>query len=198
MFFVSLSELTSELNDLSSDIKKYDDTTMKDRLKSIRELLNKTQSQMASLIDISPRAWQSYEMGKSVPGGKVLLSLAGLGFNVNWILTGEGPMRIDEHRRHTREDMVSGVSLGDKGALQSDNLGLGESVELLAKIYNSGDQVLIRAIAANLQAFGAAINDRHRADQAIKLMGGMEERITALEKRLETEKEEPKRAATGG
>ena len=37
--------------------------------------------------------WRAYEAGSSVPGGNVLEALVRLGFNANWILTGEGEMR---------------------------------------------------------------------------------------------------------
>jgi hypothetical protein len=44
---------------------------------------------MAQSLNISPRTWQDYEGGVNVPGWKVLEGLARMGFNVNWILTGE-------------------------------------------------------------------------------------------------------------
>ena len=74
--------------------------------------------------------------------------------------------------------------------LPSDNLGLGESVELLAKIYNSGNKVLIRAIAANLNAFGEAIDNKALAQKAIDMMDGMNRRILAMENDLAKLKEE--------
>ncbi len=42
------------------------------------------------LINMSYKGWQQYESGDSIPGGKVLAALSKLGFNINWILTGEG------------------------------------------------------------------------------------------------------------
>jgi len=65
---------------------------MKDRLKQVRQKLGKSQRAMAALIGMSYKGWQQYESGVSIPGGAVLESLARLGFNVNWILTGEGLM----------------------------------------------------------------------------------------------------------
>lgn len=47
---------------------------------------------MAKLIDIAYQGWQNYEKGANKPGSEVLESLAKLGFNINWILTGEGLM----------------------------------------------------------------------------------------------------------
>ena len=66
---------------------------MKDRLKTLRELVGKDQKDMADALKISFRSWQDYELGKSVPGGKVFEALAFLGYNVNWVLTGEGSMK---------------------------------------------------------------------------------------------------------
>ncbi len=48
---------------------------------------------MAEQLKISFRSWQDYELGKSVPGGKVFEALAKLGFNANWLLTGEGAIQ---------------------------------------------------------------------------------------------------------
>ncbi len=51
---------------------------------------------MAALIKVSYKGWQRYEAGDNIPGGNVLQSLAKLGFNTNWILTGKGEMYITE------------------------------------------------------------------------------------------------------
>lgn len=63
-----------------------------ERLKQVRENLGYTQKEMAKAINTNPQTWQVYESGKSVPGGNVLEALARMGFNVNWLLTGEGEM----------------------------------------------------------------------------------------------------------
>ncbi len=62
------------------------------RFKMVRDSLGYSQREMAKKLDSSLGALQSYESGKSVPGGNVLEALARLRFNVNWILTGEGEM----------------------------------------------------------------------------------------------------------
>lgn len=62
-----------------------------DRLKMARETMAFGQKEFAEKLQISFRSWQDYELGKSVPGGKVFEALARLGLNTNWLLTGEGP-----------------------------------------------------------------------------------------------------------
>jgi len=69
--------------------------TLADRLKEARESIASGQKEFAEKLQISFRSWQDYELGKSVPGGKVFEALARLGLNTNWLLTGEGP----KHRK---------------------------------------------------------------------------------------------------
>lgn len=77
---------------------------LSERLKQARESIGKTQKEMAKLASASYRVWQDYESGSVIPGGKVFESLSKLGFNVNWLLTGQGEMKIgaipDETTKH--------------------------------------------------------------------------------------------------
>jgi transcriptional regulator with XRE-family HTH domain len=66
-----------------------------ERLKVARESTKKSQRDFAELLGISFRGLQTYESGSSVPGGNILSAYAELGFNVNWILLGEGPMHLE-------------------------------------------------------------------------------------------------------
>jgi transcriptional regulator with XRE-family HTH domain len=65
------------------------------RLKNIRKSLGKNQEEMAASLGISYPSWQGYEQGKNIPGGVVIEALVKKGFNANWILTGNGTMRIE-------------------------------------------------------------------------------------------------------
>lgn len=83
-----------------------------DRLKMVREHAKLDQKEMADYLGISFRSWQDYELGKSMPGGKVFERLANLRYNVNWIFTGQGSMRLDpwevcesHHRYESAADM---------------------------------------------------------------------------------------------
>jgi transcriptional regulator with XRE-family HTH domain len=67
--------------------------TLADRLKKIRKDLNKSQKEIAEMIDVSYPAWQGYELGKNAPGSSVIEELVKLGYNANWILTGKGEMK---------------------------------------------------------------------------------------------------------
>lgn len=64
-----------------------------ERITSARKSSGKSQKEIAQVLGISTKSWQDYEAGHSVPGGKVFEGLVRLGFNANWLLAGEGPMR---------------------------------------------------------------------------------------------------------
>ncbi len=75
-----------------------------------------------------------------------------------------------------------------------DDLGMAEGMSLLAKIYSSGDTILIRAINANLMAFGEtvdnkkAINDIAAENTEMRVrVDSLEQKLTALEKRMSEE-----------
>ncbi|NJD91562.1 MAG: helix-turn-helix domain-containing protein [Geobacter sp.] len=66
--------------------------TLQERVKTIREGLAKTQKEMAGLVDVGLRTWQQYEEGVHDPSWKVVLKLAELGCNADWLATGKGKM----------------------------------------------------------------------------------------------------------
>lgn len=84
--------------------------TLAERLKHAREHLGYTQKEMANAVSVILQTWQVYEAGKSVPGGKVFESLARLGFNVNWLLTGEGMMRTKQRSVLSSNIVLDGLA----------------------------------------------------------------------------------------
>lgn len=62
-----------------------------DRIRLVRERMGKSQKDFAAVLDASFRAYQDYEAGKIVPGGRVLAAMARLGIDTNWLLNGDGP-----------------------------------------------------------------------------------------------------------
>lgn len=67
--------------------------TLAERFKKARRCLEASQPEMAKLLGISKPAWQGYELGKNEPGSGVIAELTKIGFDANWLLTGEGLMR---------------------------------------------------------------------------------------------------------
>lgn len=156
---------------------------LESKLKFARSYLGKTQNEIAKILGISKRGWQTYEDGSSVPGGNIFKALADLGFNAAWFFSDDVPMLLkDIHSANEQEIPAKSTPAST----------LGENVELLAKIHNSGSTVLIKAITANLHAFTEAIDNKALAQQAIDMMDQMNKRMLAMETDLAELKEENK------
>lgn len=63
------------------------------RIKEIRDYLGQSQKEISRNLGCSYQAWQGYEAGNNLPGGKTLLKLNILGISVDWLLTGRGLMQ---------------------------------------------------------------------------------------------------------
>lgn len=88
--------------------------TVAERIKIIRENYGKSQKDMASELGISLPALQGYEAGKSIPGGKAIEALVKLGFNANWLLTGEGEIKTMAPTKPFYKMILAGeVPMGD-------------------------------------------------------------------------------------
>jgi hypothetical protein len=129
--------------------------------------------------------------------------------STDWLLTGADDDEVKTEDRNEKPVMSSPRTAAATepkkenvtvSSLPSDTLGLGESVELLAKIYNSGNTVLVRAINANLHAFSEAVDNKALAQRAIDMMDEMNRRVLTLENKLanlEKENEDLKRKPPG-
>jgi len=60
-----------------------------ERLRSERKRLGLTQVSMAKIAGCCSRVWQDYELGKKIPGGKILANLHQQGIDITWIITGD-------------------------------------------------------------------------------------------------------------
>lgn len=66
------------------------------RLKKLADrLFGGNRSELARNLEMKPQALTKYLNGESMPGGLILIRLHDLGVNINWFLTGEGPMLLE-------------------------------------------------------------------------------------------------------
>ena len=139
------------------------------RFRMIREKLNYTQKQMAELIDGSIRAWQEYERGNQVPGGIALYKLSLQGININWLLTGEGPMRINQHSRSLPfdgelfETVMNTVEKYLERIGKKDNLSFSQKIKLGRHLYEE---------AFNDEGLQKEFGFEPQAERLINLMTG--------------------------
>lgn len=71
------------------------------RLTAIRRFLGISQKEMGKRVGVSGTTWQNYELENAAPNAHVLAHLSGEGFDMNWVLTGEGAMRKEGTARKT-------------------------------------------------------------------------------------------------
>ena len=143
--------------------------------------------------NISGSSIGKYISGDADPSRKRLLKIAEVAnVNIMRLLTGEGPMRpgdqIAAPQEHSPPCATNKEAYLKKAQDPSqpidDNIGLGQAVELLAKIFGSNNHILMRAIIANLQAFGEAIDNKNKELQARAEMEQMQIRMDAMEKQM--------------
>jgi hypothetical protein len=120
---------------------------------------------------------------------------------MDWLSFGRGPkIRVD----YTAEDTQSAgrvaspespyssqdiPEIGPAGDLVQDVEGFsfGAAVEMLARIYSSGNSQLISAINANIKAICEAIESRQREQRSTKELEDLRKRLIALEKQVPPE-----------
>lgn len=81
--------------------------TLSDRFRAMREKWCLSQTDMAIRVGVTRNSWQRYEKGE-LPNGETLLRLAELGGNVQWLLTGQGPMMMDTIAPETQTTAAEG------------------------------------------------------------------------------------------
>lgn len=83
------------------------------RILLVRQYFKLSQIKMAADVGAKYGSYQANERGINLPGGAILAGYVRIGINVNWLLTGEGPMLIEEmknspiampEKAETRED----------------------------------------------------------------------------------------------
>lgn len=90
--------------------------TIGDRLRDARKKLDMTQSRLASSAGIPLGTYKKYEGDDRVPGAEALAGLAKVGININWLLSGDGPVLLHGDARRAHVDMVQDVIVGDPAA----------------------------------------------------------------------------------
>ncbi len=169
-----------------------------ERIKSIRG--NLTQKEFAKQINADQSTVQNWENKNKLPKGDILQRIQEIfNVNINWLLTGDGDPYL------YRSSMNGSPRISESSGLYNKTGGLGQAVDQLAQILTSGNELIVRAILFNLQAFYDTVINQKRDKERIKKLEEesevLKERITVLEERLDRQTEEMaefKKAAAGG
>jgi phage repressor protein C with HTH and peptisase S24 domain len=90
-------------------------TAIGERLAEIRG--NKSQGAFADELGIHKNSLGHYERGNRVPDAEILLKLVGMGFDANWILTGNGSPRPEATPGNLTQDIEKLKRLDEEFAL---------------------------------------------------------------------------------
>jgi hypothetical protein len=100
------------------------------------------------------------------------------GWQLIWAYPGKILVRPGSGRMFPRESRHAGDLAQDV-----EGFSFGAAVEMLARIYSSGDRQLISAINANIKAISGAIESRQREQRSTKELKDLRKRLIALEKK---------------
>lgn len=104
---------------------------------------------MAGALGVAPRTYAYYENGERIPDGEVLARLVAEGWNINWLLTGEGPERLADlaqnapetapqsHSQPVRRDALKMAVQLAQEALDGRTLAPADYAELVDLIYDA-------------------------------------------------------------
>jgi transcriptional regulator with XRE-family HTH domain len=154
--------------------------TTAERFAAIRAALGLSGIEMSAAAGVNRDTWRRYEAG-DLPNGETLSRLAQLGFSVDWILTGNGPMRLGL----AEEQAARGIER-PSSPVSADLLM--QIFEALTRLYSEEKQRLPVPDHARLTA--ELYND-------LELIADEAERRGALRYAVETMRKELRAAAAG-
>ena len=123
-----------------------------DRLRTVRETMRWTQVEMAERMGVSLRAYQTYEGNERQPRATDVAPLAELGINLNWLLTGLGPMRNEQVLANGFGEADTALSLAAPIQRVTDHRLIGRLTEGIARVYREEGQAAALHVSAEQAA----------------------------------------------
>lgn len=187
------------------------DFSFKKRVRALRVKMGLTQEEAAQKIGIKYKTYQTHESGQWPNRSTQQKYLDFYKCDKTWFLTGEGEAYPGMDHFSEETPLYNKGIVSDRDGLwgkakEHDADGQkvvvtrfapvspeqptsrGQAMDMLLNIYSSGDQVLIRAIVSNLEAFNRAVDrDRHQHARITKLeaeCNDLKEEVEGLKKRL--------------
>jgi hypothetical protein len=158
-----------------------------------------TDGQLANYLGISRQNIGAARKRGDVPPSWINKVAASSGCSMDWLRFGHGPKIRGDYTTggslpdgriaspQSPYDLQGGGRTDSANELQrdGDSSGFGAAVEMLSKIYGSGDNLLIRTINANIRAFCEAIDRKDRDKRSTRELQDLKKRLTTIEKQLQ-------------
>ena len=169
----------------------------------LKEVLNvKSDGHLAKYLGITRQNIGAARKRDDVPPGWIYKVAELSGCSMDWLRFGHGPKvraeYIAEGSKANGEISRQSspyklrVSWKPKPADESqddeDIPGFGAAVEMLARIYSSGDQLMINTINANIRAFCEAIDRKQDHQSSTQELVDLKKRLAMIEKQLKGDK----------
>ncbi len=174
--------------------------TIISRLKEALQV--KSDGQMATYLGISRQNIGAARKRGDIPPGWINKVAEITGYSMDWLCFGNGPkMRVEyglqgsapggrvaspESTYGFQPEQSAGID--PEVSPEEESPGFGAAVEMLAKIYGSGDQLMINTINANIRAFSEAIDNRKNEQRSREELLNLKKRLATIENQLKQDK----------
>ncbi len=176
-------------------ILKSDTEKVINRLKEALDA--RSDGQLATYLGISRQNIGAARKREDVPTGWIYKVAELTGCSMDWLSFGKGPKKRVEY---AGDDLKSanriaspashyGFQNGSETGSEVDSnedgkgSGFGVAVEMLARIYSSGDSELIDAVNSNIKAICKIIESRQREQRSANELKDLKKRLDALKKK---------------
>jgi hypothetical protein len=170
------------------------------RLKKVLDV--KSDGQLAKYLGITRQNIGAARKRDDVPPGWIYKVAELSGCSMDWLRFGHGPKVRAEYTSAGSKPKGELSSQASPYKLQvswqprpADELqgdedipGFGAAVEMLARIYSSEDQLMIRTINANIRAFCEAIDRKQHDQSSTKELINLKKRLVMIEDQLKRDK----------
>ncbi len=133
------------------------------RILEIRKNLSLTQREFAEHLGVSMGSIQAYESGK-LPKGEILKSLSGQGYDLNWLFTGQGQMKVGQVKPVKPYDIeLERMLIWNVAYYMCKRTEAAEDAEVFADTFME----IFELMKAKSDAYGEANGDLADADNVI-------------------------------
>lgn len=107
-----------------------------ERFKSIRKAEGVSQNELIKTPSLA--SWKFYERGERLPNSDALITLMGMGYSIDWLLSGEGTMQLNNQFEPFNQEIMSEIIIALEGFLNENKKVMkpAKKARLLCALHN--------------------------------------------------------------